>query len=171
MIDRYSNPEISGLWSLENKFRIWLEVEIAVCEAWHQRGLIPAEDMQAIRSKAGFDLQRIEEIEKEVQHDVIAFLTSVKEHVGPAGRWVHYGMTSSDVGDTALCLQMVRAADLLLVRLFIARRHDLFRVLAGNPQAREDASGDDARHGSIPAQLGRPARHSAGNFGRDLAGR
>jgi adenylosuccinate lyase len=117
MIDRYSNPEISGLWSLENKFRIWLEVEIAVCEAWHRRGLIPAEDMQVIRSKAGFDLKRIEEIEKEVQHDVIAFLTSVKEHIGPAGRWVHYGMTSSDVGDTALSLQMVRAADLLLVRL------------------------------------------------------
>lgn len=117
MIDRYSNPEISSLWSLESKFRIWLEVELAVCEAWARRGLIPVEDMETIRQKAGFDLKRIEVIESEVQHDVIAFLTSVKEHIGPAGRWVHYGLTSSDVGDTALCIQMVRAADLLLTRL------------------------------------------------------
>lgn len=117
MIDRYSLPELDSLWSLENKFKIWLEVEIAVCEAWSKRGVIPADDMAQIRSKANFDLNRIEEIEKEVHHDVIAFLTSVKEHIGPAGRWVHYGMTSSDVGDTALCIQMSRAADILLARL------------------------------------------------------
>ncbi|MBW7858502.1 MAG: adenylosuccinate lyase [Leptonema sp. (in: Bacteria)] len=117
MIDRYSLPELDSLWSLENKFKIWLEVEIAVCEAWSKRGVIPADDMAQIRSKANFDLNRIEEIEKEVHHDVIAFLTSVKEHIGPAGRWVHYGMTSSDVGDTALCIQMSRAADVLLTRL------------------------------------------------------
>lgn len=117
MIDRYSLPELDSLWSLENKFKIWLEVEIAVCESWSKRGVIPAGDMAQIRSKANFDLNRIQEIEKEVHHDVIAFLTSVKEHIGPAGRWVHYGMTSSDVGDTALCIQMSRAADILLARL------------------------------------------------------
>jgi len=117
MIDRYSNPEISKIWSLENKYQIWLEVELAVCDAWHRRGLISKDEIEAIRSKAGFNVDRIAEIEKEVQHDVIAFLTSVKEHIGSAGRWVHYGMTSSDVGDTALCLQLVRASNLLRDRL------------------------------------------------------
>ena len=117
MIERYSNPEIAGIWTLENKFRIWLDVEIAVCEAWHARGMIPDADMAAIKEKAGFDLGRIAEIEAEVHHDVIAFLTSVKEHVGPAGRWIHYGLTSSDVGDTALCIQMKQSADLLLKRV------------------------------------------------------
>jgi adenylosuccinate lyase len=117
MIERYSNPEIAGIWTLENKFRIWLDVEIAVCEAWHTRGMIPDEDMAAIKEKAGFDLGRIAEIEAEVHHDVIAFLTSVKEHVGPAGRWIHYGLTSSDVGDTALCIQMKQSVDLLLQRV------------------------------------------------------
>ncbi len=114
MIDRYSNPEIAAIWTLENKFRIWLDVEIAVCEAWHRRGIIPDADMAEIRAKAGFDVARIAEIEAEVQHDVIAFLTSVKEHVGPAGRWIHYGLTSSDVGDTALCIQLKQSGDLLL---------------------------------------------------------
>lgn len=117
MIDRYSNPEIAGIWTLENKYKIWLQVEIAVCEAWAKRGVIPSEDLKQIQEKAGFNTDRILEIEAEVHHDVIAFLTNVKEHIGPAGRWVHYGMTSSDVGDTALCLQLVQSADILLKRL------------------------------------------------------
>ncbi len=117
MIDRYSNPEIARIWTLEYKFQVWLEVELAVCAAWNRRGTIPDADLTEIRAKAGFDLKRIEEIEAEVQHDVIAFLTSVKERIGPAGRWVHYGLTSSDVGDTALCIQLQRSADVLLKRL------------------------------------------------------
>ena len=117
MIPRYSNPEIANIWTLENKYKIWLEVEVAVCEAWHKRGMIPAQDMEDIRVKAGFDVKKILEIEEVVQHDVIAFLTNVKDHIGPAGRFVHYGLTSSDVGDTALCMQLVQSADILLERL------------------------------------------------------
>ncbi|MDH5656578.1 MAG: adenylosuccinate lyase, partial [Spirochaetia bacterium] len=117
MIDRYSNPEIAGIWDLENKYRIWLEVEIAVCEAYHEKGVIPKEDMENIRSKSAFDAKRIDEIEAEVHHDVIAFLTSVKEFVGPSARFIHFGMTSSDLGDTALCLQLKRSGEILLKRL------------------------------------------------------
>ena len=117
MIDRYSNPEIAGIWTLENKYRTWLDVEIAVCEAYAKRGTVPAEDMKNIREKANFDAKRIDEIEAEVQHDVIAFLTSVKEFVGPSGRYIHYGMTSSDLGDTALCMQLKQSAEILLKRL------------------------------------------------------
>jgi len=117
MIERYSNPEIAGIWSLENKYRVWLEVEIAVCEAYNRRGVVPDEDLKNIKEKAAFDTARIDEIEAVVQHDVIAFLTSVKEHVGPSGRFIHYGMTSSDLGDTALSLQLKRSAEILLTRL------------------------------------------------------
>ena len=117
MIDRYSNPEIAGVWSLENKFRVWLEVEIAVCEAWNERGVISDDELAQIKSGADFQVERILEIEAEVQHDMIAFLTNVRENVGPAGRWVHYGLTSSDVGDTALCLQMKRSGEILQQRL------------------------------------------------------
>ncbi len=117
MIERYSNPEIAKIWELENKYRIWLHVEIAVCEAWNRRGMIPDEDLKEIKEKADFDVKRILEIESEVHHDVIAFLTNVKEYVGPSGRYIHYGLTSSDLGDTTLSLQMVQSADLLLERL------------------------------------------------------
>jgi len=117
MIERYSNPEISRIWTLENKYRIWLWIELEVCEAWYRRGLIPEEDIDQIRKKANFDVKRIAEIEEEVQHDVIAFLTNVKEHVGKAGRWIHYGLTSSDVGDTALSIQLVQSADIILRRI------------------------------------------------------
>ena len=117
MIERYSNPEISRIWTLENKYRIWLWIELEVCEAWYRRGLIPEEDIAQIRKKANFDVKRIAEIEEEVQHDVIAFLTNVKEHVGKAGRWIHYGLTSSDVGDTALSIQLVQSADIILRRI------------------------------------------------------
>ena len=117
MIERYSNPEISQIWTLENKYKIWLRIELEVCEAWYRRGLIPEEDIQEIRQKANFDVKRIAEIEEEVQHDVIAFLTNVKEYIGKAGRWIHYGLTSSDVGDTALSIQLVQSADIILRRI------------------------------------------------------
>jgi adenylosuccinate lyase len=114
MIERYTRPEMGKIWDLENKYRKWLDVEVAVCEAQATRGAIPLEAMADIRSKAAFNIQRIEEIEQETHHDVIAFLTTVAEYVGPAARFIHEGMTSSDVLDTALALQLTEAADLLL---------------------------------------------------------
>ena len=106
MIDRYTLPEMGCLWSEEAKFRGWLEVEIAACQANAELGRVPAEAMEQIRQRAAFSVPRILEIEAEVKHDVIAFLTNVNEHVGDAGRHIHVGMTSSDVLDTGLALQM-----------------------------------------------------------------
>lgn len=117
MIERYTRPEMRALWSDENKYETWLEVELAASETLTARGVVPAEDMAVLREKAGFDVARIEAIEAEVKHDVIAFLTSVAEKVGPPSRHVHYGLTSSDVVDTAQALLMVRAMDLILQAL------------------------------------------------------
>lgn len=114
MIERYSRKEIADIWSLENKFRIWLDIEIAACEAHTSMGVIPEEDMKTIREKADFDLNRIEEIESQVHHDVIAFLTSVAEFVGPSSRFIHYGLTSSDIGDTALSIQLKQSGNILV---------------------------------------------------------
>lgn len=114
MIERYTRPEMGRIWTLENKYRKWLDVELAVCETLCTRGEIPREDFEQINAKAGFDVNRIEEIERETQHDVIAFLTSVAEHVGPSSRFIHEGMTSSDVLDTSLGLLLVEASDILL---------------------------------------------------------
>jgi adenylosuccinate lyase len=114
MIDRYARPDMSAVWSEQGKYQRWLEVELAVCEVQAERGMIPAEAAAEIRERAGFDVARIAEIEAEVRHDVIAFTTNVAEHVGPASRWIHYGMTSSDVLDTALALQMRDAGRLIL---------------------------------------------------------
>ncbi|MFN9621037.1 MAG: adenylosuccinate lyase [Synechococcaceae cyanobacterium] len=106
MIERYTLPEMGRLWSEEAKFQSWLDVEIAACEANAELGRVPAEAMAEIRERARFEVNRILEIEAEVRHDVIAFLTNVNEHVGDAGRFIHVGMTSSDVLDTGLALQM-----------------------------------------------------------------
>ncbi len=114
MIKRYSPKEISAVWSEENKFRIWLEVEIAAMEAQSKLGRVPAEAVAEVKAKAKFDVERIEEIERTVKHDVIAFLTNVSENVGPAARFVHLGMTSSDVLDTASAIQLKQAGELLL---------------------------------------------------------
>ncbi len=114
MIDRYTRPEMGRIWTLENKYRKWLDVELAVCEARAERGEIPAWAMEQIRERAAFRVERIDEIEKETQHDVIAFLTCVAEHVGPASRFIHEGLTSSDVLDTANALLFLEASDLLL---------------------------------------------------------
>src|SRR5713226_263606 len=114
MIPRYSRPEMARIWSEENKFATWLRVEIATTEVLSERGVVPKEALEAIRSKARFDVARIDAIEKEVQHDVIAFVSNVAENVGPHGRWIHYGLTSSDVVDTALSMLMRDACDLIL---------------------------------------------------------
>jgi adenylosuccinate lyase len=114
MIPRYSRPEMAGIWSDQSRYSAWLEVELAATEALVHRGVVPREAESAIRERALFDAARIDEIEREVKHDVIAFVSNVAENVGPHGRWLHYGLTSSDVVDTALSLLMTRACDLIL---------------------------------------------------------
>jgi len=114
MIERYTRKEMGDIWSIENKFRKWLEVEIAVCEAWAELGKIPKDALEEIKEKADFDLKRIDEIEATVKHDVIAFLTAVAEKVGPSSRYIHMGLTSSDVVDTAMALQIKQAGELIL---------------------------------------------------------
>ncbi|HMK56224.1 MAG TPA: adenylosuccinate lyase [Dissulfurispiraceae bacterium] len=114
MIARYTRQEMSALWDAENKFQKWLDVEIAVCEAWAELGEIPADALAVIKGKARFDVARIDDIEKTVKHDVISFLTSVAEFVGPESRFIHKGLTSSDVVDTALSLLMREAADIII---------------------------------------------------------
>ena len=113
MIERYTLPEMGAIWSEDNKYRKWLEVEIAVCEAWARLGQIPQKSLNNIKKKANFEVKRIEEIEKVVKHDVIAFLTSVAEYVGGDSRFIHMGLTSYDVVDTALSLLMVESLDLV----------------------------------------------------------
>ena len=117
MIERYSRPEMTHIWTAENRFRIWLEIETLACEAQAELGVIPKEVVPVIRAKGDFDIARIDAIELEVKHDVIAFLTSVAEYVGPEARFIHQGMTSSDVLDTCLSVQLVQAADELLADL------------------------------------------------------
>ena len=114
MIPRYSRPEMAKIWEPENRYQKWLDVEIAACEAWAKKGEIPKKSLATIKKKAGFNVKRIDKIEEKVKHDVIAFLTSVAEHVGPDSRFVHKGLTSSDVLDTALAMLMKEAADIII---------------------------------------------------------
>ena len=114
MIPRYTRPEMSRIWDDEHKFQKWLEVELAVCDALADRGQIPKQAAANIRAKARFEVKRVKEIEATVQHDVIAFITNVAEHVGPDARYIHLGLTSNDVIDTAEALLMVEATELLM---------------------------------------------------------
>lgn len=113
MIDRYTRPEMGRIWSEESKFQTWLEVELAVCEAQSQLGIIPVEAVADIKANARFEISRIKEIEGEVLHDVIAFLTNLAENVGETSRFIHLGLTSSDILDTALALQLRRASQVI----------------------------------------------------------
>ncbi|MBO8171694.1 MAG: adenylosuccinate lyase [Bacillaceae bacterium] len=113
MIDRYSRPEMKAIWTEENKFRAWLEVEILACEAWSKLGHIPEEDVKKLRENADFDVNRIYEIEQETRHDVVAFTRAVSETLGDEKKWVHYGLTSTDVVDTALGYLLRQANDIL----------------------------------------------------------
>ncbi len=127
MIERYTRPAMGRIWTEQNKYQTWLDVEILACEAQATLGVIPKEAVALIRTKAKFEVSRIEEIEERVKHDVIAFLTNVGEHVGPESRFIHLGMTSSDVLDTGLAVQMKQSAELLLedlgaLRDVLARR-------------------------------------------------
>jgi adenylosuccinate lyase len=117
MIPRYARPEMTAIWEPESRFSIWLDIETHAMDAMVKLGIVPADAAAAVRERGGFDVARIDEIEREVKHDVIAFLTSLAEHVGPEARFVHQGMTSSDVLDTCLNVQLTRAADILLADL------------------------------------------------------
>jgi adenylosuccinate lyase len=117
MIERYTLPEMGAVWSLQNKFQKWLDVEIAVCEVHAEDGIIPPDALAEIKSKAAFSVERINEIEKTTDHDVIAFTTNLAENIGPSSRFVHYGLTSSDVVDTANALLLKESCELLLARI------------------------------------------------------
>src|SRR3989454_8249087 len=117
MIDRYTLPEMGALWSEETKFQKWLDVEIAVCEVHAEMGTIPREALDQIKTRAKFSVERINEIEKTTDHDVIAFTTNLAESIGEASRFVHYGLTSSDVVDTANALLLRDACDILLPKI------------------------------------------------------
>ncbi|MEC1614810.1 adenylosuccinate lyase [Bacillus mojavensis] len=114
MIERYSRPEMSAIWTDENRFHAWLEVEILACEAWAELGVIPKEDVKLMRENASFDINRILEIEQDTRHDVVAFTRAVSESLGEERKWVHYGLTSTDVVDTALSYLLKQANDILL---------------------------------------------------------
>jgi adenylosuccinate lyase len=114
MVSRYTHPEMGRIWSDQRRYESWLRVEIAAAEAMAAAGIIPVDAAREIRERGGFDIARIEEIEETTQHDVIAFTTAVAERVGPSSRWLHFGMTSSDVIDTAQALQMREACDVIL---------------------------------------------------------
>ena len=114
MISRYTRPEMARIWTEQRKFETWLEIELLACEALAELGQIPRDAVKEIRAKASFNVQRVSEIEKETKHDVIAFLTSVGEYIGPLSKYLHYGLTSSDVLDTSLALLLKEASDLIL---------------------------------------------------------
>ena len=114
MIERYSRPGMAGIWTLENKYKTWLEVEILAAEAWAKLGVIPKKAAEDIRAKAAFDPERIAEIEEKTRHDVIAFLTNVAEYVGPSARYLHWGLTSSDMLDTAMAVLFKQAMEIII---------------------------------------------------------
>lgn len=114
MIARYTRPQMGALWTEDAKYQSWLDMEVAVCQAWAKKGKIPKKDMASIKKNAAYNVKQIEKIEAVVRHDVIAFLTSVSKHVGASSRYVHMGMTSSDLVDSAMALRMVKACDIII---------------------------------------------------------
>jgi len=143
MIERYSRPEMRAIWTEENKFRAWLEVEILACEAWSKLGVIPAEDVRKLRENASFDIKRIYEIEEETRHDVVAFTRAVSETMeGDEKKWVHYGLTSTDVVDTALSYLLLQANDILEKDL-----EDFIVILADKAREHKDTVMMGRTHG------------------------
>lgn len=142
MIERYSVDEVRKIWNRRNRYQRWLDVELAITEVWHQMGEVPDTSMKHIRESAGFDLERIDAIEEVVKHDVIAFLTSVEEHVGPDSAYIHKGITSYDVVDTALSLLILESLDLVLTE---SRR--LHGILLEQARRWQDLMGIGRTHG------------------------
>jgi adenylosuccinate lyase len=142
MIERYSRPEMRAIWTEENKFKAWLEVELLACEAWSKLGVIPEEDVKKLREKASFDIKRIYEIEEETRHDVVAFTRAVSETLGEEKKWVHYGLTSTDVVDTALSYLLRQANDILEKDL-----EDFIEILAEKAREHKDTVCMGRTHG------------------------
>ena len=167
MIPRYTHPDMGRIWSDQRRYETWLLVETAAAEAMAAAGIVPPEAARAIRERGAFDIARIEEIERVTQHDVIAFTMAVAEKVGPSARWLHFGLTSSDVIDTAQALQMREACDVLLKDLDDAGRGDPRPRLRApthaddRPDPRRPRRADDlrAQTGAV-VRRGRP-RHRA----------
>ena len=151
MISRYTRPQMARIWSEEEKLSNWLKIEILVCEAWAKLGKIPQESLKRIKERARFDLKRIREIEEKVRHDVVAFLTNVAEYVGPEARYIHLGLTSSDILDTGLALQMREAADIIIQDL-----EDLAETLKRKAREHKDTLMMGRTHGvhAEPITLG-----------------
>ena len=166
MIPRYTRPAMAAIWTDENKFAVWLKIEVLACEALHQLGQVPAADLKRIQQRAKFEVARIDEIEREVNHDVIAFLTNVAEHVGPSARYIHKGLTSSDVIDTALAVQMVQAADLLIADVKLLRK-----AVAGQARKHKFTPMIGRSHGihAEPITFGLKMALMYDEFGRALA--
>ena len=172
MIARYTRPEMGRIWSDENKFRTWLDVEIAATETLAEAGIVPQSAAKAIREKGGFDVARINQIEAEVKHDVIAFTTAVAEKVGPESRWLHYGLTSNDVVDTAQALLVKQASaiireDLQKLREVLKRRAWEFKdTPADRPHPRHSCRADHLRTEAGELVLRNAAQHRALRDGR-----
>lgn len=142
MIERYSRPEMRAIWTEQNKFQAWLEVEILACEAWSKLGVIPEEDVNKLWDKASFDIKRIYEIEEETRHDVVAFTRAVSETLGEEKKWVHYGLTSTDVVDTALSYLLRQANEILEKDI-----EDFIAVLAEKAREHKDTVCMGRTHG------------------------
>ncbi|EJL20123.1 adenylosuccinate lyase [Brevibacillus sp. BC25] len=142
MIERYSRPEMRAIWTEENKFKAWLEVEILACEAWSKLGVIPEEDVKKLWEKATFDMNRIYEIEEETRHDVVAFTRAVSETLGEEKKWVHYGLTSTDVVDTALSYLLRQANEILEGDI-----QDFIEILADKAREHKDTVCMGRTHG------------------------
>jgi len=142
MIERYSRPEMRAIWTEENKFKAWLEVEILACEAWSKLGVIPEEDVKKLWEGAGFDINRIYEIEEETRHDVVAFTRAVSETLGEEKKWVHYGLTSTDVVDTALSYLLRQANEILEKDI-----EDFITILADKAREHKDTVCMGRTHG------------------------
>src|SRR5271165_6260441 len=133
MIQRYSRPEMREIWSEQRKLEIWLQIELLAAEALSQKGLVPKNDFAQMKARAAFNLERCRELERTLNHDVVAFTTNVAENIGaPASRWLHFGLTSSDIVDTAFAVQMAASADIL-----IADVRSLLETIAAKARAHE----------------------------------
>src|SRR6476620_6375039 len=166
MIQRYSRPAMREIWSEQRKLEIWLQIELLASEALSAQGLVPKKDLAQMKARAAFSIERCKELERTLNHDVIAFTTNVAENIGaPANRWLHFGLTSSDVIDTAFAVQMVQSADLLIEDV-----HELRKVIAAKARKHKFTPMIGRSHGihAEPTTFGLKMALMHDEFGRAL---
>ena len=165
MIERYTRERMARVWTDRNKYQKWLDIEVLICEAYTQLNVIPAEDMKNIKEKARFDVARVLEIEERTRHDVVAFIENVAEYVGPSSKYVHMGVTSSDILDTAFACQLVEAADILIEDIAA-----LMEVLKEKAYAAKDMPAIGRTHGihAEPVTFGLKITHFYDEMRRNL---